>query len=389
LRSKISILSFLFFTAFFINLFLSGREEAATLRAKLIPFNPNLKLEEDLVSPGRAVKLLGSGLILNLDPAYRFRLINLSDESSYWINPESFSVSSKYIELKLDSEIPYGDYAIEFQFKNRYLKSLKQILADTLKIRPEAENLRLLADVLLNTSNLKSLIANPEQKQFFVLLNSLELNQDAGGGLDVDDINSAIRTGSNEIQIYTMDNDFKSILSEPQTFYFLPPEQFKSDLLIQNKPFSVRLEKYFTKETIDITPIIKQETVNNGTYYYLNSVEQARYLIKLVESVALKIESMKVTGDEAASIKNSSLSAFKLKKCKLADSVKIRFEFTQDIDLAAGSNLIINGDLGLNNTGSDYLSLSCEVNKNLGIETITLDQFFYSKTDEAGFAIRE
>lgn len=358
-------------------------------QAKLIPLNPSLKLENELVSPSDTVKLSGSGLIPNLNSAYKFRFINLDNNLSFNIAIDKLSVSTNQIELNLNSEIPYGDYLIEFQFKNHYLKTAKQTLTETLKIRPEAENLELVAEVLLNSKNLSSLIKNSNGKELSLVLNSQDLNGEGRDPLDVENINSVIKLGLNEVQVYTLENGFKSILSQPKTFYFLPAEEFKPELLIKSKPFAVKLERYFTHEMIDLGSIVKQENTLNGVYYYLNSLEQTRYLMKFIEAVALKIETMKVIGDEAASIRNRGLNTFKLKKCKLADSIKTRFEFSQDIDLSAESSLSINGDLGLNNTGSDYLSLSCEVIKASGLETVTLDQFSYSKTDEFGFAIRE
>jgi len=49
----------------------------------------------------------------------------------------------------------------------------------------------------------------------------------------------------------------------------------------------------------------------------------------------------------------------------------------------------VNGDLGLNNTGTDFLSLSCEIDQGTGLKYVLLVQFSYSKTNEEGFAVRD
>ena len=49
----------------------------------------------------------------------------------------------------------------------------------------------------------------------------------------------------------------------------------------------------------------------------------------------------------------------------------------------------VNGDLGLNNTGTDFLSLSCEIDQGSGLKYVILDEFPYSKTNEEGFAVRD
>jgi hypothetical protein len=106
--------------------------------SKLIPFKPNLKLLNDFMARGETMTLKGTGLIQNLDTAYKFRLIAVADASLLPINLEILSVDAEEVNVLIPEDIPYGDYKVEFQLKSRYLKTPKLLLADILKIRPKA-----------------------------------------------------------------------------------------------------------------------------------------------------------------------------------------------------------------------------------------------------------
>jgi hypothetical protein len=186
-----------------------------------------------------------------------------------------------------------------------------------------------------------------------------------------------------------LEDGFKSLLTTSVNFYYLPLDVFQQELFVSLNPFSVVMKQNFTNKSFDVSSVIKKEQQGLTTTYYLKAFEKPYYLSRSIEASALGIEKMRVIGDEFAVIKNLGINSFKLRKCRLADSLRIRFEFTQDIELLPEAAVIVNGDLGLNNTGTDFLSLSCEVDQGIGLKYVLLDQFSYSKTNEEGFAVRD
>jgi hypothetical protein len=375
--------------------------------AKIIPFKPRLELLNDFMARGETMTLKGTALIQNLDTAYKIRLRALADTSLLPIDLEVVSVEAEEVNVLIPEDIPYGDYKVEFQLKSRYLKTPKLLLANILKIRPEAvTDFSLNADVLLRSENLTALLSGARANDFKLILNSNDVDEEVDSMLEQADslsldanlgrealkqkvIGRILKLGLNSAQVYTIEEGFKSLFTASVNFYYLPLDVFQQELFISLNPFSVVMKQNFTNKSFDLSSVIKKEQQDLTTTYYLKAFEKPYYLSRSIEASALGIEKMRVTGDEFAVIKNLGINSFKLRKCRLADVVKTRFEFSQDIDLLPEAAVIVNGDLGLNNTGTDFLSLSCEVDQGSGLKYVLLDQFSYSKTNEEGFAVRD
>jgi hypothetical protein len=375
--------------------------------SKIIPFKPKLKLLNEFMARGETMILKGTNLIQNLDTAYKLRLIPVNDLSLLPINLEILSVEAGELSSLIPEDIPYGDYKIEFQLRSRYLKTPKQLLADTLKVRPEAvSDFNLKADVLLKSENLTAFLSGARVNDFKLMLNSNDVDEevesmlegvdslsfDANLGIDAlkqKVIERVLVLGLNTLQVYIVEDGFKSLLTTSVNFYYLPQDIFQPELFISLNPFSVVMKQNFTNKSFDVASVIKKEQQGLTTTYYLKAFEKPYYLSRSIEASALGIEKMRVIGDEFAVIKNLGINSFKLRKCRLADLVKTRFEFSQDIELLPEAAIIVNGDLGLNNTGTDFLSLSCEIDQGTGLKYVLIDQFSYSKTNEEGFAVRD
>jgi hypothetical protein len=378
-----------------------------TAFSKLIPFKPNLQLLNDFMARGETLTLKGTGLIRNLDTAYKIRLMAVTDTSLLPIDLEILSVEAEEVNILIPEDIPYGDYKVEFQLRSRYLKTPKQLLADILKIRPKAvADFSLKADILLKAENLTSLLNGARANDFKLILNSNDIDEEVDSMLEQADslsldanlsrealkqrvIGRILKLGLNSAQVYTVEDGFKSLLTASVDFYYLPQDIFQQELFISLNPFSVVMKQNFTNKSFEVTSVIRKEQQGLTTTYYLKAFEKPYYLNKSIEASALGIEKMRVIGDEFAIIKNLGINSFKLRRCRLADLVRTRFEFTQDIELLPEAAVSVNGDLGLNNTGTDFLSLSCEIDQGSGLKYVLLDQFSYSKTNEEGFAVRD
>lgn len=375
--------------------------------SKIIPFKPKLELLKDFMARGETMTLKGTGLIQNLDTAYKIRLMAVTDTSLLPIDLEVLSVDAEEVNVLIPEDISYGDYKVEFQLKSRYLKTPKLLLANILKIRPPAvTDFSLKADVLLKAENLTALLSGARANDFKLILNSNDVDEEVDSMLEQGDslsldanlsrdalkqkvIGRILKLGLNSAQVYTVEDGFKSLLTTSVNFYYLPLDVFQQELFIFLNPFSVVMKQNFTNKSFDVSSVIKKEQQGLTTTYYLKAFEKPYYLSRSIEASALGIEKMRVIGDEFAVIKNLGINSFKLRKCRLADLVKTRFEFTQDIELVPEAAIIVNGDLGLNNTGTDFLSLSCEIDQGTGLKYALLDQFSYSKTNEEGFAVRD
>jgi len=373
---------------------------ALDLKAKVISFNPKFRLLKDFYSKDMTLELEAESLIQNLDSAYKFRLRDC--EANQLFPLELISLGEKELRLKFPADIDYADYLLEYKFKSLYLKTPWQSLRELIKLRPAAiQDFKLNADLILDLSHLDSLISageginslsyilNESEIDLSEIMNNLNLSPLEAQQARERMIIANTKAGLNTIKIYTYDKGYKSIASEERSFFYMPVESFEEELLIKTNPLKATVKNKFTGEYLDLSSILKVKNEDLKNTYFLNALENPFYLAKTIAFSALKIDRMKVIGDENASLLNLGSLPFKLKKCNLADSVRIRFEFTQDIDLAAGSSLLVKGDLGLNNTGADFLKLSCIPENSTDLKYALLDEFSYSKTDADGFAIRD
>lgn len=373
---------------------------ALDLKAKVISFNPKLRSLKDFYSKDMSLELEAEGLIQNLDSAYKFRLREPLTNQLFPL--ELISLSEKELKLKFPLDIDYGDYLLDYKFKSLYLKTPWQSLRDLIKLRPPAiQDFKLNADLILDISHLDLLISTDKQiNSLSYILNESEIDiSEITSNLNLSPIEAQqarermiitnSKAGLNSIKIYNYDRGYKSIASVEKSFFYLPVESFEEELLIKTNPLKATVKNKFTGEYLDLTSILKVKNEDLKNTYFLNALENPFYLAKTIAFSALKIDKMKVVGDEHASLLNLGSLPFRLKKCNLADGVRIRFEFTQDIDLAAGSSLVVKGDLGLNNTGADFLKLSCIPENSTDLKYAVLDEFSYSKTDAEGFAVRD
>ena len=96
---------------------------------------------------------------------------------------------------------------------------------------------------------------------------------------------------------------------------------------------------------------------------------------------------LKVFEDEYAVIKNNRSEFLSLSKCSLADTVKLRYTFPDEIFLAPQSAIKVEANLGLNNSSPDKLQIICEYGE-LEPEFVIEDVFSYDRVTTDGIAVK-
>jgi len=265
------------------------------------------------------------------------------------------------LRLQVPAELSYGDFDIYVKIKTRLLKSKRSKSNDKLLLRPPAP-----AKPDLNYQTIQ------HQNEFADIYN----NND---GLDYELLDE-VKIGENKILSSYYQDGFQSIKSEPSSFYYLPELAIEDQLEINSE---LPIESFAINKFLDARYNVSQATNTElnelSRHYYLKTPSQERYLEYSIQLSPVFIEQIHVTEPEYALIKNRSSTDFDLSNCNFADSIRDRYQFSNEIILAK-SELRIETNLGLNNTGADQLELKCN-------ET-SLDQFVYDKLDEAGFGIK-
>jgi hypothetical protein len=323
------------------------------IEAKYLP-NPTItNIEPSLNTPQSIFKIHGSGFIKNYPTAHKLITNNK-------IKLNVIAAEGDTLTVEAPQAITYGDWDLALQVRSRYLKSKIIKVNQILKIRPKAPKKPDLAF---------HVIKNPEEIK---LLIDQDLNYQ---------LSSELKHGMNQIQTFYYENNYQSILSEPESFYYIPEPNAEPELsIISQSPLkSYALIKDTEIETIDVSEVTNRNFEELTKYFYLVTPSQTRYLETKIKLEALFIDKIHASSEEYVVISNRSSLKQSLKGCTISDSLKIRYSFKDTDLIEAKVSMNIQGNLGLNDD-TDLVTFAC------GDKTI--DSFAYSKLDAAGFAIR-
>lgn len=337
-------------------------------KINLIPSPIIYSIIIDKTSPGLIATLNGQGFITNMPEAH---IVYLSKEDSR-IKVQALSSSENNLSFQIPAEIEFGDYDISVQIKTRLLKSRISNCPNKLFLRPKApNNPDLKYNVISKSNEYKNLVTN-------LVFQGKTLDY----ALDND-----IRIGLNNLRTFYTQNGYESIRSNAASFYYLPEEDFENELEVASelplKSFAVSkfgLSEDGNRENFDVSKVTNKEIQDLSKHFYLKTPSREKYLERIIKLNPLFIEKVHATEEEFAVITNRSSSIYQLNGCTLADDIKIRFSFGKKDNITAKSSLTVSQNLGLNNTGSDSLTLSCK--------DIVIDKFSYEKLDANGMAIR-
>lgn len=322
----------------------------------------------DKTNPGSTATLNGQGFIANMPEAHLIYLI----KDGTRIKASALSASKTNLSFQIPSELEFGDYDISVQIKTRLLKSKSSTSPKQLYLRPRAPT---------NPKLKFNVISSPNEYQDLIKLRDFQ-GKELNFELDQD-----LSIGLNNIRTFYTQNGFESIRSEAMNFYYFPEVNFEKELEINSdSPLkALAITKFGFNEngsraSFDVSTITQKELEDLSKHFYLETPSKARYLEKIIKLNPIFIEQVHAAEEEFAIIANRSNTSYQLNGCTLADDVKIRFSFTKKDNITPKSSLTINQNLGLNNTGTDSLTLSCK--------DIIIDKFTYEKLDTNGMGIR-
>ncbi|MDA0771327.1 MAG: hypothetical protein O3C63_00110 [Cyanobacteria bacterium] len=330
---------------------------ALARRIKGIPSPVINQIDKPLSSPNTIIELQGQGFIKGMPNAHKVILTNNEQK----IKAQVIKANGDMLRLQIPPELSYGDFDIYVQIKTRLLKSKRSKSSEPLLLRPVAP-----AKPDLNYQTIQH-----QSELDYIYNNDNELDYEL---LD------EIKIGENKIQSFYYQDGFQSIKSEPSNFYYLPELAIENQLEINSElPIESFAVNKFLGTKYDVSPVTNTELNELSRHYYLKTPSRERYLEYSIELSPVFIEQIHVTEPEYALIKNRSSTDFDLSNCNFADSIRDRYQFTNET-IPAKSQLRIETNLGLNDTGADQLKLKCS--------EISIDQFAYDKLDEAGFGIK-
>ncbi len=295
------------------------------------------------------------------------------------IKLEVIEVSSNLLKAKIPESLVYGDYELYIKLKTKFFKSKLKKVSEKILIRPKAPAKPVLQYTVIDSSDQISLLIDKNIE--IEALSSFE--QKNGKINDIEIEIEGLKTGINKIQSYYIDDGFESIRSEAAEFYYIPESEFNNELAIESEEPVEAFAVDNSLEKLDVSEITERRTEELSKSFFLISPNHPRYLLHQKILKALFIESVHVKADEFVVIANRSSEDKALEGCTLSDSIRVRFELTEEI-VKAKSSLKITANLGLNDTSPDEISLHCP---NEAGELELVDKLSYEKLDEAGFAI--
>ena len=167
---------------------------------------------------------------------------------------------------------------------------------------------------------------------------------------------------------------------------FLSEELYAPELEVLNlNPLEAKLARLDTQAELSVNDYLAAN--DHSAYTYLRAFPGIEIFKTDRDLKKLLITKLKVTGEEYAVIKNNSADFFSFDGCSLADTLKLRYSFSDEIELAPKSLLKIKGNLGLNNSSADKLQIICEYGGEEP-EFVVEDVFSYDEVDEGGFAVK-
>ena len=323
------------------------------------------------MSPATIVTVQGQGFIKGLPEAHKVWLIATESKATK-IPVTAVSATATELQILMPHDIAWGDYDLLVKIQTRLLASHKSQSPQRLLIRPPAPTRPSLSyEVIASEFELHELLTSSSFQG-----NELFYELDAD-----------MKVGINQLRAYYIRDAYKSIKSEPVSFYYLPQVDFEHQLNVESesplKSYAVtkpNLTEEDTQLIYDVSSITKKEVRDLYKHFYLRTPLEPRYLERTIELKPLYIEAIHVLEPESAVLRNRSNKDLTFSKCSLSDSLKEYFKFTTE-KILAHSSLTINKNLGLNNTTPDSLIFTCNGE--------VLDQFDYDKVDAAGMGIKK
>jgi len=374
---------------------------------------PQISSSTELVAPGSELKINGSGFINNYPQGH---IIYLKNERQVYKLAANYSNATELIAT-IPESLPYGDYQLAVRLRTRYLKSRIATSLSAARLRPKAPS-----------------IIEPSYKTYKNLaeLNNILSATDNNGRELIYSFESELQAGSNKLRAYYYDSGYLSLASDAIEIVLLPEQLISTKLELNGSQVLARrinnqnlelelphklysdINNLNSKSTrlinqdslIDVSPYILRANGDYSEELYLSTPSSAKYLSIKAFSSPIKISQIHVKSPESALLYNHSSKIFPLAGCSLSDNVTTRHNFFEPSSIAAGDPFLYTGDLGLNDTGGDALSLDCPCSHRSLVEASTVAQregfampactankmrlysFSYEALDANGFAIR-
>lgn len=357
---------------FFVLLFSTSFFFHKSLFAKVFYLpKPNVDTEKNIeISPNSSLDLSGNGFIKNFPEIHKIFLTKSgSPKKRYRL--KVLEAQENKLKLLIPENMAFGDYDLRLRLKSRKLKSPIFKALNLFKLKPKAPLKPNLSEIFLNKSDDLNLIFdlnNPDN--ILVFPEILEI-------------------GKNEIRAFYIDSFSKheSLLSQPAELYYLPENSLEPSLeVVSTSPLETYAKVKNSDLKIDLSDFTEIEFLELKSSYFIITPWNPRFLEYSEELSPIFISEIKVTEEERAIIKNRSSSLFSLEGCYLSDSLKIRYEFKESDFINPNSEILIQANLGLNDSTPDLLSISCLNEKTDDFQI--LDIFNYEKFDENGLGIK-
>ncbi len=374
-----------------------------------------------MLAPGDTLHLYGSGFINNYPQGH---IIYLRDQDQKISKIQAFYSNASELVARIPNNLSYGDYQIAVKLQTKWLESRVNKATKPTYIRPKAP---------LVTNNESYVYKNLEE------LNSELSNTDNAGHALVYQLLNPLSVGENKLNAHYYDNNYLSLASAEITVMILPEtainpvlELESTKVMVRRKlsPNSLELKlptKIFSYEeelknnaserlsrlNLSNAPLLIDVSAyshnSNGDYsqeIYLDSPTNPHYLSTKAFKSPIKIQKIHVKSPESLLLYNHSSKTFPLASCGLSDNIMTRHTFFEPSSIAAGDPFLYTGDLGLNDTGGDSLSLDCPCNHPIIQEAsivsqeqgftmpvctnnkMRLDSFSYESLDLNGYAMQ-
>lgn len=356
--------------------------EKALAKKRFSPLS-KLSIDKTLYSQGDTLTILGKGFIPDYPSIYQVVLEN--DLETYRLDIEEAKLDK--ISMLIPSKLPYGDYRLSIKLKSNYLRSKKYSFDKKIKIRPQALLLGFkINEVFLSKFDLQKYLNSSLEE---VLRARSLLEEDLifyidDKPFDFEMMNLA--EGKNLLSISYKHQGFRSINSEPLVVMFLSEQLYSPEIeILSLNPLEANIYRLDTETKLSVNDYVA--SAHAGSYVYLKAFSGKEIFKTERDLKKILITELKVTGDEYAVLKNNSSDFFNFDNCSLADTLKLRYEFPAELELAPGSILKVKENLGLNNSSADKLQIICEYGGEEP-EFVIEDVFSYDEVDESGFAIK-
>ncbi len=375
---------------------------------------PQITSSTEILAPGDKLSIRGSGFINNYPQGHIIYLKN--DRGLIYKLVAQYSNATELITTVPDS-IPYGDYQIGLILKTRYLKSQTATSLEPSKLRPRATSIAVPSfSVFKNLNELDNILSS----------------EDNNGHELIYAFDNDLLVGVNKLRAYYYDASYLSIASPAIDIVLILENLIANKLELNGSQTLVRRINHQDLELelpskiyrdINNTQLKSARLLNrdslidvsaythktNGDYseeLYLSTPSSPKYLSVKAFSSPVKISQIHVKSPESALLYNQSSRIFPLAGCSLSDNVTTRHNFFEPSSIAAGDPFLYTGDLGLNDTGGDSLSLDCLCSHPLLVEAakaalneafimpscssnkMRLDNFSYETLDASGFGLR-